>query len=788
MERNLPIKFFQKRINDERNTEGGGNQDPPKWFDETVVRDKAQQFIDTLSEVSQKISAKQRNDNYIPNVIKLKVNQDALAKAYRKEIRQIFNTQKMNVIGLSQNDEVLVKIENEEEVNKITRKLAQGLRQSAKQGLKLGIAAIDDVEEHYPEVNIDIKTFEEAEELKVKLFNYGDPELNTIAIRAFEKFCIDREIDYSRTIYSADLNIFKISHATLDTVAELKDFDGVQLISEMPRYYVTLDELDGDGQINIKMPEAGKDYPTIGILDSGIEKIPHLSPWLLEDNFTKYHEDYVDKGHGTAVSGVLLYGDELEEENYTGFQGAKLFEAIVFPNNTTQGVSEEELIENIREAISENDHIKIWNLSLGTDKEADEIEFSDFGKALDEIQEQHNVLICKSAGNCGNFKINSPRSRISQSADTIRGLVVGSIAKSKNSTDISEKNHSSPFSRIGPGPSFLIKPEISHIGGNVGLDHNNKLILNPVYTFSKTGDRKGVVGTSFSTPRISSIVSGLNHLLNEGFNPLLLKALTIHSAKYPTELKIAIDEKLKHVGFGVPSNIQDILFNQPNEITLILQDNLEKGNFIEILDFPYPQSMVDEDGYFHGEICVTLVTSPILDSANGSEYCQSNIEVLLGTYDEKTDRDTSKRGIINPIGKDGAKNLLSHSLYSKSAIKNTESPYTKERVLVAYGDKFQPVKKWSVNLDEFTASNKEKFLKSPKNWYLKVEGLFRDFIETKADMQRITPSQEFCLIITIKDARNENHIYNEVTQLLDNYNFVHQNIRLKENVRVQLRS
>ena len=119
---------------------------------------------------------------------------------------------------------------------------------------------------------------------------------------------------------------------------------------------------------------------------------------------------------------------------------------------------------------------------------------------------------------------------------------------------------------------------------------------------------------------------------------------------------------------------------------------------------------------------------------------------MLGTYDEKTDRDTSKRGIINPIGKDGAKNLLSHSLYSKSAIKNTENPYTKERVLVAYGDKLQPVKKWSVNLDEFTASNKEKFLKNPKNWYLKVEGLFRDFIETKADTQRITPSQEFCLI------------------------------------------
>ncbi|MCU7618476.1 S8 family peptidase [Chryseobacterium sp. PBS4-4] len=788
MERNLPIKFFQKRINDERNTEGGGSSNPPKWFNEEIIPEKARHFIQALNIVSEKITQKKHSGNYIPNVVKVKLNEDALAKTYRREIGKIFNTQKMNIIGLSQNDEVLVKIENAEEVDKITKKLAIGLRELASQSLKLGIGAIEDIEEHFPEINIDNETLEEDESLKVKLFNYGDPELNIMAIRAFEKFCNERQINYSRTLYSADLNIFKITQATLDTIEELKDFDGIQLITEMPRYHVTLDELEGDGEIEIKTPEIGREYPTIGVLDSGIAKIPHLSPWILENNFTKYHEDDIDKSHGTAVSGVIIYGDELEEEKYTGFQGAKLFEAIVFPNNTSQGVSEEELIENIREAISENEDIKIWNLSLGTNKEADEVEFSDFGKALDEIQEQHNVLICKSAGNCGNFKSNIPRGRISQSADTIRGLVVGSIAKNKNSTDFSEKNHSSPFSRIGPGPSFLIKPEISHVGGNAGLDHLNRLILNPIYTFSKNGDRKGVAGTSFSTPRISSIVSGLDSLLNEGFNPLLLKALTIHSAKYPEELKSPIDEKLKHLGFGVPSNIQDILFNQPNEITLILQDNLEKGNFIEILDFPYPQSMIDDQGYFHGEISVTLVTSPILDSANGAEYCQSNIDILLGTYDEKVDRDTSKPTIINPIGKEGAQNLLSHSLYSKSAIKNNDSPYTKERVLVAYGDKFQPVKKWAVNLDEFTPSNKEKFLRNPKNWYLKVDGLFRDFTETKADMQRITPSQEFCLIITIKDTKNENHIYNEVTQLLDSYNFVHQNVRLKEDVRVQLRN
>ena len=787
MERNLPIKFFQKRTNDERNTEGGGNSSIPKWFNEDSVPQKAELFKQTLNAISEDIIEKRKNGNYLPTIVKLKLNNDALAKTYRKEVAKVFNTQKINIIGLNYIDEVLVKIEDEKEVEKINKKISVAQKASGSQSLKIGIDAIEEIEEFVSEIEINFEDIEDTA-LKVKLFNYGDSELNLIAIRSFEKFCKERNISFKRTLYSADLNIFKVQNITADNFDELAEFSAIQLISEMPKYYVTLDELEGNETIEIKIPEEDRDYPIIGVLDSGIANIPHLNPWILEENFSKYHEDDIDKAHGTAVSGIIIYGDELEEESYTKFQGAKLFEAIVFPNITTQGLSEDELIENIREAISENNHIKIWNLSLGTNKEADAAEFSDFGKALDEIQDENDVLICKSAGNCSNFKENKPRSRISQSADTVRGLVVGSIAKNKNATDLSEKNHSSPFSRIGSGPSFLIKPDLSHIGGNAGLDENNVLILNPVYTFSKTGERKGVVGTSFSTPRISSILSGIDNLLSGDFNPLLLKALTIHSSKYPEEMKMAIDEKLKHVGFGVPSNIEDILFNQPNEITLILQDILEKGSFIEILDFPYPQSMIDDDGYFYGEIALTLVTSPILDPSNAAEYCQSNIDIRFGSYDEKKDRDTSKSTVINPIGKDGNQNLLSQHLYSKTTIKNFESDYNKERVLVAYGKKFQPVKKWSVNLDEFTPTNKEKFLKSPKRWFLEIEGLFRDFIETKSDAQRISPSQEFCLIITIKDTKKEGHIYNEVTQLLDANNFVHQNIKLRQDVRVQLKN
>ncbi|GHT60360.1 hypothetical protein AGMMS50239_09210 [Bacteroidia bacterium] len=71
-------------------------------------------------------------------------------------------------------------------------------------------------------------------------------------------------------------------------------------------------------------------------------------------------------------------------------------------------------------------------------------------------------------------------------------------------------------------------------------------------------------------------------------------------------------------------------------------------------------------------------------------------------------------------------------------------------------------------------------------WELKLTGLFRNFTEVKSVRDREEPSQEFCLIVTIKDTKKKGNIYNEVTQLLDSYSFIHSNVKIKEDVRIRL--
>jgi len=207
---------------------------------------------------------------------------------------------------------------------------------------------------------------------------------------------------------------------------------------------------------------------------------------------------------------------------------------------------------------------------------------------------------------------------------------------------------------------------------------------------------------------------------------------------------------------------------------------------MEILEFPYPESLIDERGYFYGDITMTLVTSPVLFAGNGSEYCQSDIDVKFGTFDDikEVEKSKTRRNDYEP---EGLANLLTPDKYATRFINaDFENPFTRERTLLKYGKKYQPIKKWHINLSELTPAVKEKCLKAPKKWALRLTGLYRDFAETRSGLDGEHLFQDFCLMITIKDPNGKKYIYNEVTQLLESRDFIHNDILLRDNIQVRV--
>lgn len=779
----LPIKFFAKREVDNMRVEAGGGGDPPKFvLSQEELEIKSRNFENVINEFKKDVLIKESENSLIPVVFKTKIIDDATAKTHRIEVSNLFRIgTNNNILGLVDEDELLIKVTDSKEIEKILERIKNTQRYAH------ALSAIDSISNFNP-----IITKSESSEVmdyKVKLIDFQDYELN-LAIRTFfEKSIKDLGVELTRTHYTPNHLVFNIKSISLDEFfsrEQSKLFDAIFSIEPMPKYTVSLDMGESEVTTNILTPQNGKRYATVGILDNGVANIPHLEPWLVDDNYTAYPEAYMGKDHGTFVSGIVVYGDNIENENWVGTEGVKILDACVFPDIEKEGIEEDELIRNIQEAVKiHHKDVKVWNLSISVTREVEEYNFSDFAIALDALQDQYGVLICKSAGNCKNFKIGYPKGKIHQGADSVRSIVVGSIAHKKSSLDLGDIDNPSPFTRIGRGPSYIIKPEVVHYGGNAGVDDNGNIVTSGVKSFGLEGEILQSVGTSYSTPRVAALAAGLYQEMEEEFDPLLIKALVVHSANYSEKLCLPLTERINQIGFGKPKPVKETLYNSPHEVTLILRDEIGKGEYLDIMDFPMPDCLTDGE-YFTGQIVVTLAYNPILDPTQRSEYCQSNVDVKMGTYDAKKDRDTSKRNILNPIGRDDSKNVLLESCYSKRKMRaNTNEFSMKERLLIKYADKYYPVKKYAVDLDEMTDGNQLKYLTKDRRWYLYLNGLYRDHIEVKSQIEGTVPSQEFCLIITIKDPTETKPVYNEANQKLNEFNFWHSNIKLQTEVTIR---
>lgn len=774
-EKYLPIKIFEKRKEyDDRSTEGGGdNREPGFVLHGEALRKHAAFLADELHEVRTELRAELAKERKLPVIMATSLKESAIAKSHRGRVVNILESDgNNNVVGVFGDRQILSLLPSEAVLDNLDAAIWREEMAPLTSSLS-GVEVFQPVTDKFENGHA---------EYRVRLFNYDDYDRNQLSRILFEQYCNDNGIHIQKKIrFTADMYIYRVTVDTSEQYQILEAFEGLYSIEKSSVVTVSFDALSDEEMVPVRYPEDGVDYQTVGVLDTGVEPIGHLSPWLLEDEHMNYPEEYADRSHGTAVAGIIEYSDDLNGTDICSTDGVKLFSALVYPSQT---IYPEDLVENVREAVERNQQIKIWNMSLGEDDESELDSFSEFGMALDNIQDENNVLIIKSAGNCRSFEKGLPKQRISKSADSIRAITVGSIAQSKQGYDYAEKNMPSPFTRIGPGPASIIKPELVFYGGNSGM-HNGRRIDHGMRTFDLCDDDVRHPGTSFSTPAVTRIVSDLACLMQEEFDPLLLKALTIHSAKYPAGIQMKMSEKINQMGFGVPAKAHDILYNSSDEITLILRDSLEKGSFIEMFNFPFPTSMVDENGLFRGQIIVTLVNKSYVDEKQAGEYCQSNLDVLFGTYETERPRDTSKPTIINAIGLGENRNLLNDGIYSASAKGiHPITGFERECTLVKYGKKFHPVKKYAVDLSDMRPAEREKWLPSHRKWFLKIEGLYRDFIEKDAAKKDYQLSQELCLVLTIRDPLGIAPVYDEVTQQLNNGNFVHHNVRVRNIVRI----
>jgi len=359
----------------------------------------------------------------------------------------------------------------------------------------------------------------------------------------------------------------------------------------------------------IRIPEPDVE-PTIGVIDTLFDDRVYFSKWVDYQQFvdTEIPIEPKDYRHGTGVSSIIVDGPRL---NPWLDDGCGRFKVRHFGIATGGNFSSFTIIKKIKEIVSSNPDIKVWNISLGSNQEINDNFISAEAAVLDQIQNQHDVVFVIAGTN----KPNPDVEKIGSPADSINGIVVNSVTKQGLSTS---------YSRRGIALSFFAKPDVAYYGGSA---EEYIKVCEPL-------GEANVAGTSYAAPWIARKMSYLIDIL--GLNRELAKALLIDAAKgwnyRPTPEQISL------FGHGiVPIKIEDIVKTKDDEIKFLITDVSEKWN---TYNYSFPVPLIDDKYPYVAR--ATMCYYPTCNRSQGVDYTNTELNIHFGRL-----KDDGKINTIN---------------------------------------------------------------------------------------------------------------------------------------------
>lgn len=697
----------------------------------------------------------------VPAVAKVILKPEAIAKSHRPT--DLFAIDTCPIIGGNRLGELYVSVEpNGLEL------LARRIEANESKHVIANISTVQSIDPYTPLDILGVESLEELqrvlewkpEALRVRLFRHASRIQNQNLDANFERVAKAHGVDKIEELKYADgLKVYRVSNVPPTALGALLNVVGIQSLSLFPTYRVVRTTSRSLGRItatDFPAPDSGTEYPLVGLIDTGTD--PNNA--LLQAWVVARHElvprDQQDNEHGSFVSGLLVHGKRLNH-NDPRFPSASSKIVDVVALDRSGAISEDELLIVIDEAIDKFPDVKVWNLSLGQATPCNDTMFSEFGAALDERAERHGVLFVVAAGNYVDapFRTWPPPDGINESdricppADAIRAITVGSIAHLDTPSTGVKRGEPSPFSRRGPGPAYVIKPELSCFGGNCDL--NGECTQVGVISIDGNGHKAENIGTSFANPLVSSLAANVEAELRvspDVSQRALTKALMVHAA-FLQNAPLS-EQGLQYMGLGCPPDLKTIINCSQSSATLIFQVPVRSKPDFGKRPFPMPPCLFDETAGLRCEIFMTLLYEPPLDRNFGVEYCRCNVNASLGFmgFDAKKGEEKYLRQ-VHPVPKE-----LSDGY---------------EQDLIKHGYKWSPLKLYH-----------RKFSRGPsgKTWRLTLDLLNRSDYEADAE-------QNIVLIATIRGLGTDLPIYNELVREMEKLAWGSQDLQVRSRLRMK---
>ena len=427
-----------------------------------------------------------------------------------------------------------------------------------------------------------------------------DNFLNSIGISPHEIYRIN---DTTLLLTSSQLQLLK-SKAPYMISMQVKDLAEFNAQEDLPYSYEIQAIPDPDNE------------PVVGVIDTLFSSDVYFSKWvdyicMLSPDLPLESADYV---HGTAVTSIIVDGcnnnPHLED-------GCGRFRVKHFGVCKSGRFSSFSVIKAIREIVSQNPDIKVWNISLGSLLEVSNNYISPEAAELDRLQTEYDVIFIVAGTN--KPSTNTQQMKIGAPADSLNSIVVNSVTSD---------NAPASYSRTGPVLSFFNKPDVSYYGGDKGDD---KILV------CKPFGEAYVAGTSFAAPWITRKIAYLIYKM--GLTREAAKALIIHSATGWH----GCSNNMCTIGFGiVPKHINDILGTGDDEIRFIIQGETEE---YETYAYDIPVPAVNDKYPFIAR--ATLCYFPECSRDQGVDYTNTELDFSFGRVQKQANGRVGVKSINN---------------------------------------------------------------------------------------------------------------------------------------------
>lgn len=306
--------------------------------------------------------------------------------------------------------------------------------------------------------------------------------------------------------------------------------------------------------------------------------------------------------HGQDVTSTVLFGPLVKDQTKLPIPYANIDHYRVLDDSINVDDDLFDVLIRIKSILEKNNYQYV-NLSLGPRLPIDDNDVHVWTSVLEQYFCDGKTLCTVAVGNDG--KLPDELNRIQPPSDLVNALAVGAI------DTLNDKWNRCDYSCIGPGrsPGF-VKPDGVAFGGSLKEPFS---VYNPYL-----GGVSYTAGTSFASPFVLRQAIGLAASLQHNITPLTAKALLIHHTSRNSQDK-------KEIGWGrFPSNLDEILYCDNNEVKVIYQDELSPSQHVRI-PIPFPNIQINGDVHIKATFCF----SSAVDAEHPLNYTRNGLVVTF---------------------------------------------------------------------------------------------------------------------------------------------------------------